>query len=548
MRFVPRLSYGILAILSFVLCIALARSVGAQIPGLSKSKSDTPPKQEEPKDPLGRNTPRGTITAFIRSANSSDLVTSGRFMQLTAKQRPQTETLARDLKDLMDRYFRQPVSTISDSPEGSVDDGLALDREQVGPLKVAEEEAYVELVRVKDKEAGQIWLISTETLAQVPALHESIEKTWLERLMPESLLYKTIFGISYQNVIGWIASVAIPLLLFWLVFLIIATLSRAIVKNPTRRERAERRYDALRWPITIVLTLSIHLVSIYALRLSLKSRIVYGRIIAAILVLAIAWLIRRVVTLSFSYTRRKMTSEKQTGTRSLMLLGERLVKALIILVAIFLVLTMSGVDTQTALAGVGIFGVALAVGAQKTVENFLGGFFLLTDKVIAVGDSCSISNRAGTVEDITLRSVRLRTTEQTLLSIPAGVLSQQSIENFTTRGKILAKTTLRLCYETTTGQLRSILDRIRKLLSDIPEIETETCRIRLVDFGVRSIEVELFAYVLTTNYSEFLAVREDLLLQIVGIVEEEGSKFSGPDLVEVSPKSTVVDKTSSASG
>jgi len=242
-----------------------------------------------------------------------------------------------------------------------------------------------------------------------------------------------------------------------------------------------------------------------------------------------------------------MQRAKQTGKESLMVLGERVIKAVIILAAIFVVLTISGVDTQTALAGVGIFGVALAVGAQKTVENFLGGFFLLTDKVIAVGDNCSISNRSGTVEDITLRSVRLRTTEQTLLSIPAGVLSQDTIENFTTRGKILIKTTLRLRYETSTEQLRTILDRIRKLLSITLEIETETCRVRLVDFGVRSIELELFAFVLTTNYSEFLAVREGLLLEVARVVEEAGSKFAGPDLVEI-PQKPPVDKTASASG
>jgi MscS family membrane protein len=535
--FVPSLiSFRVLAILPFALCVALARPVSAQIPGLSKSKPATPDQKEEAKDPLGRISPRGTVTAFIRAANSGDVVSGARFMQLTAKQRQNSETLVRDLKDLMDRYFRQPLSTISDSPDGAVDDGLALDREQIGPLKIADEETYIELVRIKDKEAGQIWLISSETLAQVPALHAAIEKTWIERVMPESLLDKTILGISYEHVIGWTASIGIPLLLFPLVFLGIATLSRRIVKNPTRRQRAETRYAALRWPITIVLTLIIHLVSIYALRLSLKFRIIYGRVVTALLVLAVAWLIRRVLTLSFSYTRRKMQLAERTGTASLMLLGERLVKALVVLVALFLVLTISGVDTQTALAGVGIFGVALAVGAQKTVENFLGGVFLLTDKVIAVGDTCSISNRVGTVEDITLRSVRLRTTEQTLLSIPAGILSQASIENFTTRGKILAKTTLRLRYDTTTEQLRTILDGIHSLLAKAPELENKTSRIRLVDFGVRAIELELFAYVLTTNFSEFLAVREDLLLQIAGIVEAAGSKFAGPDIVEVTPE------------
>ncbi|HKA19046.1 MAG TPA: mechanosensitive ion channel family protein [Blastocatellia bacterium] len=548
MGFVLRLTnYGILAIFLTLFCVTLTRPVAAQIPGISKAKTAKPEKQEEPKDPFGRSTPRGTMTGLMRAANSGDVVSAVRYMQLTSKQRPNTEILVRDLKDLMDRYFRKPISTISDSAEGFLDDGLALDREEIGPLRVGEGEFSIELVRVKDKEAGQIWLISSDTLNDVPAYHGAIEKTWIERLMPEELLDKTILGISYEHVIGWTASIGIPLLLFSLVFLIFATISRKIFRNPVRRQRAETRYAALRWPITIVLTLIIHLLSLFALRLSLRFRIIYGRIVAALLVLAVAWLIRRILTLSFSYTRRRMQRAKQTGKESLIVLGERLIKALIILVAIFVVLTISGVDTQTALAGVGIFGVALAVGAQKTVENFLGGFFLLTDKVIAVGDNCSISNRSGTVEDITLRSVRLRTTEQTLLSIPAGVLSQDTIENFTTRGKILIKTTLRLRYETTTEQLRSILDRVRKLLSDTPEIETETCRIRLVDFGVRSIELELFAYVLTTNYSEFLAVREDLLLQIAGIVEEAGSRFAGPDLVEI-PQKPVVDKTASASG
>jgi len=548
MRLVPRLStYCSLAFFPFVLFFTLIHPVAAQIPGVSKAKAAAPEKKEEPKDPFGRNTPRGAMVGIMRAANSDDVVSASRYMQLTSKQRPNAEILARDLKDLMDRYFRKPISSISDTDEGTLDDGLALDREQIGPLKVGEGEFYIELVRVKDKEAGQIWLISSDTLEEIPAYHGAIEKTWIELLIPEDLLDKRVLGISYEHLIGWTASIGIPLVLFSLFFFITATISRKIFTNPERRQRAERRYAALRWPIIIVLTLTIHLLSLFALRLSLRFRIIYGRIIAALLVLAVAWLIRRILTLSFSYSRRRMQRAKQSGKESLMLLGERLIKALIILVAVFVVLTISGVDTQTALAGVGIFGVALAVGAQKTVENFLGGFFLLTDKVIAVGDSCSISNRSGTVEDITLRSVRLRTTEQTLLSIPAGVLSQDTIENFTTRGKILAKTTLRLRYETTTEQLKSILDRIRELLSATLEIEPETCRVRLVDFGVRSIELELFAYVLTTNYSEFLAVREGLLLEVARIVEEAGSKFAGTDLVEIPQKSSV-DKTVSASG
>ena len=146
-----------------------------------------------------------------------------------------------------------------------------------------------------------------------------------------------------------------------------------------------------------------------------------------------------------------------------MLLGERLVQALVVVVAVIAVLTIAGVNTKTALAGLGIGGVALALGAQKTVENLLGGVFLLSDRALAVGDMCSISNRLGVVEDITLRSVRLRTLDRTLVSVPAGVLAQAGIENFASRDKILATTKLRLRY--TYQRPR----RVDALLRRIPE-------------------------------------------------------------------------------
>jgi MscS family membrane protein len=144
----------------------------------------------------------------------------------------------------------------------------------------------------------------------------------------------------------------------------------------------------------------------------------------------------------------------------------------------------------------------------------------------------------GVVEDITMRSVRLRTAEQTLLSVPAGILSQSSLENFATRDKILMQSTLRLRYGTTASQLRRVLTGIRSLLNDHPDIETSTARIRLMDFGVRAIELELFAYVLSSDWLKFLAVREDLFLQIAALVESSGTGFAQPTVVYQEPAPT----------
>jgi MscS family membrane protein len=203
-------------------------------------------------------------------------------------------------------------------------------------------------------------------------------------------------------------------------------------------------------------------------------------------------------------------------------------KVVLALVAAIVLLQVVGVDTTAALAGLGIGGVAVALGARKSVENLLGGIFLLTDNVLAIGDQCSISGRMGWIEDITLRSVRVRTLEQTLVSVPAGVLSQASIENFTTRGKILIRTILRLRYDTSSEQLRRALDGIHGLLTSHPDLEAETARIRLVDFGLHAFELELFAYARTSDVATFLGVREALLLQVAAIVESCGSGFAEP--------------------
>jgi MscS family membrane protein len=336
-----------------------------------------------------------------------------------------------------------------------------------------------------------------------------------------------LFGISLVQWIGLIASLIVPLLLFALMAPVVLAAARWMLRDAPRRRVVDAWDVAIRWPAVTVLALAIHLTSMRFQGLPLTFRITYVRVGLVAAVIALTWLLRRALTLGFARARSVLWGKDRTNT-SLMLLGERLLKAVVGLVAVFALLTLAGVDTRTALTGIGIGGVALALGAQKTVENLLGGIFLLSDRAIAVGDMCNISNRVGFVEDITLRSVRIRTLDRSLVSIPAGVLAQAGIENFATRNTILLQSTVRLRYGTTVEQLRRILADIRALLDDHPGLEAGTSRIRLVDFGREAIELELFAYVLTADGPEFLAAREDLLLQVAAIVERAGSGFAQP--------------------
>jgi MscS family membrane protein len=362
----------------------------------------------------------------------------------------------------------------------------------------------------------------------VPTLTGSPQDTFVERLMPARLVARSYFGVSLAQWILWAASIVVPLLLFWLLALLVAWVSRRRIADLTRRALFLRWWSGVRWLLIIALTLAAHLASLRLLGFSLTSRVAYLRVGLFVAVIVAALLVWRLVSVTFRQASLLAMRRGRSDTRSLIQFSERVVKAVVVLMAIFGLLALAGVDATTALAGVGIVGVAVALGAQKSVENLLGGIFLLSDQALAVGDFCRLLDREGVVEDITLRSVQLRTVEQTLLSVPAGLLAQGSIENFRTRNKILVRSVLRLRYGTTGEQVQAVLNGTRQLLASHPTIEKETARISLTSFGVQAIELELFAFVTTSDFVKFLEIREGLLLQVAQMVESSGSAFAMP--------------------
>src|SRR6202161_2975937 len=166
-----------------------------------------------------------------------------------------------------------------------------------------------------------------------------------------------------------------------------------------------------------------------------------------------------------------------------MLLGERILKAVVFVIAVFLVLSDLGFNRTTALAGLGIGGLAIGFGAQQTIANLFGGVSILGDEVMRVGDVCKFGDRTGTVEDIGLRSTRVRTEERTLLAIPNGTVATINVENLSRRDKMLFKTVLNLRSDTTSDHVRQVLEEIRRVLGTHPKIEASTVRVRLTELA-----------------------------------------------------------------
>jgi MscS family membrane protein len=170
--------------------------------------------------------------------------------------------------------------------------------------------------------------------------------------------------------------------------------------------------------------------------------------------------------------------------------------------------------------------VAVALAAQKTIENLFGGVAVVGDRPVTVGDFCKFGDRVGTVEDIGLRSTRIRTLDRTVVSIPNSEFSSMVLENFSQRDKVWFHPLLNLRRDTQPGQVRSILESIRRILSEHPKVEVGPMPVRFVGAGAYSLDIEVFAYIRTADYDEFLQLQQDLLLRIMDAISAAGSALA----------------------
>jgi len=280
-------------------------------------------------------------------------------------------------------------------------------------------------------------------------------------------------------------------------------------------------------PIECIIAILIHGFVVYQLDPPLLYRVYYFRFLTALLVGCLLWVVSALADRGFElFVRRTRTEGK--GGEAIVILVQRLNRVLLLIIALIAALVIFGVNVRATLAGLGIGGLAIALAAQKSLENLIGGVSLLMDKAIRVGDFCKIGDQIGTVEDIGLRSLKLRTLDQNLSVVPNGSLAQMQFQNMARRSKLLLSQTFSLRIETRSDQLRVVLDRIEGLLNHHPSVEGKTCRVRVASFSGAAFQLELFAFIKTGDMAEFTLIRQELILKIAEIVETSGSGFAGP--------------------
>jgi MscS family membrane protein len=514
--------------LRFVLYIAVSIALPAPT-ALTQSiqlAAPAPATPAAPTDQLGRNTPANSVFGFLKAATSGDYSIAAQYLQMSpAHRQAEGEQTATKLKFLLDNDFVGNYSRFS-QPEGTPQEGVALGHQKLGTMSAGDVEVDLDMVRVSDPNAGKIWLVSSDTIAKLSDLYDQAEARHVASKLPAFLVKHELGGMPLWQWLALLVATPFAAGLGWLVL--------AILEIPLRWwARRHGHVDVANWrsvsgPAWLLTGTLIHQALVVKLRLPLLLRHYYVQITSTVLILSATWIFWRVVRWSLYRVRLGALARGHAGTGSLMLLGERILKAIILIAGALAILSNLGFNMSTALAGLGIGGLAIGFGAQKTIENLFGGVSVLGDEVFRVGDVCRFGDRGGTVEDIGLRSTRIRTEERTLLAIPNGTVATINLENLSRRDKILLKTNLSLRSETKSDHLRFVLSEMRRLLYSHPKIETTTVRVRLTDIAAAAPTVEVLAYVLTQDFNEFAAVREDVLLRMLDIVESSGTGLALP--------------------
>jgi MscS family membrane protein len=484
-------------------------------------------------DPLERDTPRKALLGFVQAAQSGNFKHAAKYLQVKSRRAPgeAEEALAQQLKVLLDRNYEGNLNLVSNDPAGQLNDGLPPDIEKAGGIVIEDQKVSLNLIRVEDREAGKIWLISGETLKQVPDLYSLVRVPDFLGELPDVLVDWKLLAMPLWQWVAFVLLYPVALGAAWLQILVLRLIYQLIARLRTRwnQKEIEAQSVVIRpGPFTLFLMLLLHYEFVNAIGVPLLYRQFYNQVVGIPIAIVVYWLLARLIDLTTAKLGEHLLESKLAAAGSLLMLGRRAFKALTLIVIVLLVLQSFGVNVTAGVAGIGIGGLALGLGAQKTLENLFGGISVLSDRALRIGDACKVGDQAGTVEDIGLRSTRIRRLDRTLVSIPNGYLATANLENYGRRDKFLFNPVIALRYETSADQLRYVLAEIRQMLYAHPMVEASTARARLTLLGAYSIDLEVIGYITAADYSAFLAIQEDLLLRIMDLVAVSGTRFAYP--------------------
>ena len=336
-----------------------------------------------------------------------------------------------------------------------------------------------------------------------------------------------VFGINATDII-------ISLIIFLLFYLlrrliarfILNKLSKIVTKTTTQIDDAV--IEVLDGPLKFFPVVIGFFVASSYLDLSDNKQNFIDLLNRSLITIFIFWLLHQLI-IPFSFVIKNFESKISKPLVDWTLKG---LKILVIVLGTVAILELWGIRVGPVIAGLGLFGVAVALGAQDLFKNLISGIMILMEKRFTLGDVILVSGEVeGVVEQIGFRSTLVRRFDSTPVMVPNYKFAEQSVTNYTRRHHRRIRWLVGLEYRTTVEQLRNIRNEINTLIekeNDFAKNENASFYVRIDSFSDSSIDMLVQAFTLTNDWGEFLKIKEELAVKIIEIVEKNKAGFAFP--------------------
>jgi MscS family membrane protein len=490
-----------------------------------------------------RGTPRETVAGFLAACQEGRFDLAAYYLDLGAippeRQRQEGPHLARRLMLVLQRTGWVDLSKVSNEPLGTPETGVPENEQLFSVVEIGHQPVELLLTHRLDAELGHVWTVSQDTVAEIDRLYAAHGYGWLGDHAPLALFALSVADLQLFQWLGILAG----LLGSWLVSRVLARWVVRLFRRLARRTVVNWD-DAITWalngPVTVLLSAVILLIAARLLGLTPIGWTVVRYITKLLFLFGVGWFLVRLVDAGAEHVRATAKAGSQAGLGFLPM-ATRVAKTVVVLLIGLGALDLFGINVIAGLGALGLTAAAIAFAAQKTLENLFGTASIASDRPYEVGDFVMIGQDLGTVEDIGLRSTRLRTIGRTLVAIPNGLIATGRVENYTARDRIMYNPVLTLVYDTTVAQLKYVIEGIRQLLLSHPKVSQDGHRVRFAAFGESALRVEVWCWIATREFVEYTGVVEELNFAIAGIVERAGTSFAFPSRTLYMAKDGVVD-------
>lgn len=507
----------------FSLLLALASPTSFAAFAAPKAAAPAAPAVQP--DPLGRETPRTMVSGLIEALAEPDYDRAAMYFDLpaanSARQRLSAINQARGFHALLDDGGTlDAFATLSNEPGGRLDDDLPLEQEHIGDVTIKGKPVPVLASLGKDGDR-QVWRVSRETMTLIAAA------TQLAAAAQEPVQEE--FIVAGAPLKDWGILIGLGFLIFgglWMLSILMVAAMRRMVADPAANG-IYRFMEAALPPFSLLVAVAVFYNWADSLPVAIVARQALLRYTGIVTVIAVVWFGLRLVDAIAELVITRMRRQGRRQIVSVVTLVRRTVKVLLLVFSGIGILDTFGIDVTTGIAALGIGGIALALGAQKTVENLVGSVTVIADRPLQVGDFIKVGDVVGTVEDVGIRSTRIRTGERTVVTIPNGDLSARQIENFAERDRFLFNPVIAVDHATPSAKLREAIAIVQQVLAEQEHI-AEGARARLGSIGERSFNIDVFSYIDVREFDVQVVIRETLLLTIYERLEAAGIELAFP--------------------